>query len=110
MSCRFCDVEPGRCGKKHGGECGCECHHIRAVSTEPYQTLADIHFVHLLTELSALFDMEEGYGRSVTAELKHRDMVWVWRGQPGFVGFPEHGDRNQVWRFDREIKRPVLWK
>jgi hypothetical protein len=26
MSCRFCSVEPGRCGKPHGGECGCSCH------------------------------------------------------------------------------------
>jgi hypothetical protein len=26
MTCKFCDIEPGRCGKKHDGECGCECH------------------------------------------------------------------------------------
>jgi hypothetical protein len=74
------------------------------------RTLADIHFVHLLTELTKLFDMEERDGRSVAVELRHRDMVWVWRGQPGFVGFPEHGDRNQVWRFERSINRPVIWK
>ena len=32
MSCPFCDrglnfaATDGRCGKKHGGECGCDCH------------------------------------------------------------------------------------
>jgi hypothetical protein len=24
--CAFCDREPGRCGKKSGGCCGCSCH------------------------------------------------------------------------------------
>jgi hypothetical protein len=24
--CRFCDVEPERCGRKHEGTCGCDCH------------------------------------------------------------------------------------
>jgi hypothetical protein len=77
---------------------------------EPNWTLADIHFVELLNTLSILFDKEEAQGRSVTAEFRHRDLVWVWRGQPGFVGFPEHGDRNLVYRFDRETRRPVLWR
>lgn len=73
-------------------------------------TLADIYFVDLLSELTKLFDKQEEQGRSVTAELKHRDLIWVWRGQPGFVGFPEHGDRNLVYRFERETRRPVLWR
>lgn len=32
--CRFCDgpENEGRCGKKHGGECGCECHLSRAAA------------------------------------------------------------------------------
>jgi hypothetical protein len=80
------------------------------VPVEPHHTLVDIHFAHLLNELTKLFDLEESQGRSVIAELQHRDMVWVWRGQPGFVGFPKYGDRNQVWRFDRETNRPVIWK
>jgi hypothetical protein len=76
---------------------------------EPDCTLADINFVELLNTLSILFDKEEAQGRSVTAELRHRDLVWVWRGQPGFVGFPEHGNRNLVYRFDRESRRPLVW-
>lgn len=76
----------------------------------PHCTVADIHFIHVLMTLTKLFDKEEEQGRSVTAELRHRDMEWVWRGQPGFVGFPLHGDRNLVYRFDRETNQTVLWK
>jgi len=72
-------------------------------------TLADIYFIDLLSALTSLFDKREEQGLSVVVELRHRDMVWVWRGQPGFVGFPEHGNRNLVYRFDRETRRPVLW-
>lgn len=73
------------------------------------RTPSDICFFNLLKQLTMPFDFEEGEGRSVTAEIKHRDMDWVWRGQPGFVGFQLHGDRNVVWRFDRETGWPVIW-
>lgn len=75
----------------------------------PDCTPADFYFINLLTQLTKIFDDEERQGRSVTAELRHRDMEWVWRGQPGFVGYPMHGNRNIMYRFDRETRKPVLW-
>jgi hypothetical protein len=74
-------------------------------------TLADLHFNHLMNDITKLLDAEEDQGRTRSVEIRNRDMLWVWRGQPGFVGYPQvnHAPR-QTWRFDRESKIPVLWE
>jgi hypothetical protein len=82
----------------------------KIVHAMPAHTMADVHFIKMLSALTEIFAAEEDQGRSVTAELKHRDVEWVWRGHPGFVGYPMHGDRNMLLRFDRETSHIVLWK
>lgn len=74
-------------------------------------TLADVYFTDVLREMTKLLDKEEAQGRTVSVEVRNRDMLWVWRGSPGFIGYPQvNFAPREIYRFDRETWRPVIWK
>jgi hypothetical protein len=74
-------------------------------------TIADVYFNSLMSVITKLLDAEEEQGRTVSIEIRNRDVLWVWRGQPGFVGYSQvNCDPRQIWRFDRELHHPVPWE